>query len=201
MSEDLTACPLRRNGSVRGQLIEAVEVRLVTHDYTAGSQVHETDDQVFWDDLRATVSRRGQPNTAAAELVANGMGATAGRGPFLTLIPSTGPDAGRLDLRWSGPPRAPLVLFCGTPAPGAMRLGCLGTLDIAAPTLTTLFDGFTTPQTLFFRLDGAGRSTQTLYLPLPMASGTRLMLQGLVVQPSGCRALMTAGMELYLAQR
>jgi len=128
---------------------------------------------------------RGQSNSASGTLTINGVGASSNPGPHVQLLPLSR----SLTFEWSGPPRMPYVLVGGSAAPCFLRLGCTGCLDLAS--LAILMDGTNSVGYYLFSLNASGRATQTLVVP-DLPPGTPLTFQGLVMQPLGCPAVLTA---------
>jgi hypothetical protein len=197
-TEDLTGYRLPRTSTVRGQRMDALRGVLVPDN----SAWVATDDEVFWDDVYLTASPPGTANTTAGTLLVNRSGDTLGRGPFVAFVDRAGPSAGELSLVWRGPPHAPLVLIGGALHPGAVNLGCAGSLDLGGPAVALLFDGLTPPMSLLFRTDAAGAARQTLWIPGPLPHGSLVALQGLVVGGApGCGVALTAAFDVDLSDR
>ncbi len=121
-------------------------------------------------------ARLGQPNTAAASLLVNTVGAGSEPGPYLVGIQSN--DTMRLD--FAGPADQPFVLFLGQRLASGLSLGCSGQLDVGGA-LAPILDGTVSP---FFRLRSDGTARIDITLPTLLA-GSSIDLQAIVLQPVG----------------
>ncbi len=153
--------------------------------------------------LAATASAQfGQPNSAAARLVVNGIGAGNTPGPFPAIL-SSGPGA--LSLDFGGPPLMPFILFAGPANPGHANYGPIGIADIGtAPAYADVFPVLDGSQPGFpgilFALNAAGAAHFAFTLPPGLPAGPLINLQALILQPPGSPSdvVLTAAFYLYV---
>lgn len=121
-----------------------------------------------------------QPNSDAATLIVNGVGA-----PDESSFAETITNASGLTLVWHGPPNMPVILGGSINEGSHHNVGGLGLLDIGTgPTYSDvfiIFDGLSFPGQLFGTLDPTG--TNTMYFSVSgIPIGAQFYIQGLVGQ-------------------
>jgi serine/threonine protein kinase/tetratricopeptide (TPR) repeat protein len=147
----------------------------------------------------------GQANSYDATLSIVDLASTvettgAAAGPHVVTLAANVPNA--VALNWSGPALAPYVLLIGPPNPAGAFHGCSGYADIGTPPFysdTSILVGGPFGPFAGVLLSGCStRGTATLIATLPaFPPGTVVAdVQGLIFQPSGCVAVLTAAFTL-----
>jgi Concanavalin A-like lectin/glucanases superfamily len=134
----------------------------------------------------------GQPNSLAARLEVNGLGAGTAPGPFSVQVMG----GTTLALAWAGPPNAPFALAFGPLNTNNANFGCIGAIDIGTPPgysdVGFFLNGVTYPGSLLYVLSNAGTAVQTFSVP-QAAVGSYITVQGLVDPLAGaCPLVLTA---------
>lgn len=128
----------------------------------------------------------GNPNSALATLLVNGVGTAPATGPFPVGVAA----GGTLTFNWAGPAGMPVALLSGTYNPANTTVQNLGIVDIGIPPafadIIFIFDGtLGGASALFFTLGPGGTATQSFTLPPSVPAGPFLAIQGIVFQPAG----------------